>query len=55
MKLSVALRSAHHADAVPMLPTARTWRRRETWPAEGLERLLTPREVDDLVHGHFIR
>ncbi|MGW4480483.1 hypothetical protein [Rhodococcus triatomae] len=55
MKLPVALRSAHHADAVPMLPTARAWRRRQTWPAEGLERLLTPQEVDALAHGQFTR
>ncbi|WP_157050940.1 hypothetical protein [Rhodococcus sp. RD6.2] len=53
MKFPAALRSTPHTDAVPMLPSARTWRRRETWPSERLERLLTQREADDLVRGHF--
>ncbi|GAA4487023.1 hypothetical protein GCM10023094_44720 [Rhodococcus olei] len=54
VKIPDVLRPPHH-QSMPLLPIARTWGRRETWPSERLERLLTQREVDDLVRGHFTR
>ncbi|MGW0176668.1 hypothetical protein ACWDUM_22810 [Rhodococcus sp. NPDC003322] len=54
MKIPDVLRPAHR-NPVPLLPTTRSRGRREAWPSERLERLLTPREIDDLVRGHFTR
>lgn len=52
MKISNVLHSSRHST-LPLLPTAR--RRRESWPSERLERLLTEREIDDLMRGRFVR
>ncbi|MFC9787458.1 hypothetical protein [Rhodococcus sp. NPDC127528] len=52
MKMSGVLRHPHR-QSLPLLATARLKGRPESWPAEQLERLLTPREIDDLYRGHF--
>ncbi|WP_181762931.1 hypothetical protein [Rhodococcus spelaei] len=52
MKMSDVLRHPRH-QSLPLLPSARLKGRPESWSGEQLERLLTPREIDDLFHGHF--
>ncbi|MFF0817328.1 hypothetical protein ACFYVR_19525 [Rhodococcus sp. NPDC003318] len=54
MKIPDALHSTPR-PSLPLLPIQRSRGRRPVWPSERLERLLTPREVDDLLRGRFLR
>ncbi|NLU83130.1 hypothetical protein [Rhodococcus sp. HNM0569] len=50
MKLPSMLRRTR-SEPLPLLPTARMEGRPSTWSGEKLERLLTPREIEQVLHG----
>lgn len=39
-----------HDESVPMLESARMQGNPKSWSSEQLERLLTPREIDQVIH-----
>ncbi|MBJ8348619.1 hypothetical protein [Antrihabitans sp. YC2-6] len=49
MKLHSILRR-HGDSAIPILETARLQGKPKSWPGEKLERLLTPGEIDQVLH-----
>lgn len=52
MKFHAVLRRARN-NSVPLLESARMPGRPGSWPSEKLERLLTPREIDQVLHGNL--
>ncbi|MFC4604811.1 hypothetical protein [Rhodococcus kronopolitis] len=52
VKIPVVRRHAR-LRPVPILKSARMKGRPESWPGEQLERLLTPRELDEIWRGHL--
>ena len=49
MKINTILRRSR-SNSVPLLASARMHGRPKSWPSEKLERLLTPFEIDQVVH-----
>jgi len=49
VKINSILRRSH-GESLPLLDSARMQGKPQSWSSEKLERLLTPREIDQVLH-----